>query len=422
MSSIRWMLALILLFPLMGWAQSASPQYFGYFYNDASSYNSSATSFSENYNRINLYHIDMWAGNTTAAGRDGTTTYVLSQLEQARINGVKAIITATPFVFQYNASGQWQAEPNASAVWSAFVDRLISAGYLIPGNPQLSTVAAIYLIDEPELSGLYDQDGAAHPAMINAINAIRGNPATASVPLAMILTPGFVNMPNTVTLTDWVGFDDYGASDARWDQEYDQLKSMLAPNQRTILVPKASSGCDVGGGSSYPNPFKFYDLMLDDPTAIWLSPFRWFSPDVNCPGVRDIPSLTTPYNQIGQTFKQWSNPVIGNLDGIAYSGGDPILSGWSCTKGVPQSIYVDVYVGAPYGAGGIYVGRYLANAASEPAVASSCAVSGGNYRFAIPLTTQIRTQYFGKKIYVYGIATYNGNNNAVGNSGNIVVP
>ena len=421
MALVRSILLLVLLAPLFAHAQTLDSKYFGYFYNDGSSYNNSATSFTENYNRINLYHIDLWAGNTTAAGRDGTASYVLQQLEQARSHGVKAIITATPFVFQYNASNQWQMEPNASAVWSAFVDRLVSAGYLIPGNPQLSTVVAIYLIDEPELSGLSDQNGAAHPAMINAINAIKGNPSTASVPTAMIVTTNFPNMPQTVQLTDWVGFDDYSSSEALWNAQYGEFKGMLGPNQRTILVPKASSGCG-SGDNTYFNPYNFYNLMVNDAQAIWLTPFRWFSPQADCPGVRDIPSITGPYNNVGQMFKQASNPVIGNLDGIYYDGSTPILSGWSCTKGVPQSVYVDLYVGGPYGAGGVGIGHYLANVASEPAVASACAVSGGSYRFAITLTPQIRAQYAGQKIYAYGIATYVGNNNALSNSGTITVP
>jgi hypothetical protein len=111
----------------------------------------------------------------------------------------------------------------------------------------------------------------------------------------------------------------------------------------------------------------------------------------------------------------------------AYNGpqnhpGGTVIKNWTCTAGVPQSTNVDLYVGAPYGSGGIMIGRYLANQASEPAVATLCHVASGNYRFTVNLSAATTTQYAGKKIYMYGIATYNGNNNQIGNSGNLAIP
>lgn len=423
MKLIQALCILVLMLPVYGFAQSG-PRYFGYYYNDATSYNSSNTGFSENYNRINLYHIDFWSGDTSDSGRAVTTSYVLGQLQLARLNGIKAIITAAPFVFQLNGS-TWQADPNASAVWATFVNQLVANGYIVPGNPTLSTVAAIYVVDEPEFIGLGDQNGSASPALASAVYAIRGNTYTSNIPLATIMGWDFYNHPRTMAFFDWVGFDNYGESQSQWNNSYNQLKSMLSANQRTILVPKAAKGgaCGVdGGATAYQDPWTMYSLIQNDDKAIWLAPFRWFTPDVNCPGVRDIPALSTPYFQIGQTLKQQSNPVIGNIDLVYYMDFTPTISGWACTKGIPQSINVDLYMDGPYGQGGTMVGRYLANISSEQAVADSCAVGSGAYRFQIPLSPDIRTQWAGHKIYIHGIAPYNAENPLISNSGNLTVP
>ena len=426
MSFVRSLLLLLMaLLPAICFAQTAN-QYFGYYYNDAASYNSSVRGFSENYNRINLYHIATWSGNTTDAGRQATEGYLLSQLQLARANGVKAIITVTSLVFQYN-SGQWQAEPNASSVWNSFVNQMVSQGYIVPGNPQLSTVAAFYLVDEPDISGLADVNSAANPAIANAVAALRNNSSTSSIPIAFITTPNFGSVLHAISLVDWVGFDDYGASTSTWNSLYGQLISHLTAGQRTILVPKATNGgsaCGVGGAATqYDSPWTFYSTLTSSSRVAWLAPFHWFSASATCPGVRDIPSLSTPYNEIGQTMKDATNPVIGEVDGVTLnSDGSSTIWGWTCTTGVPQSTNVDLYVGAPYGSGGVGIGRYLANQASEPAVATACHVASGSYRFTVNLSAATTAQYAGKKIYMYGIATYNGNNNQIGNSGNLAIP
>ena len=426
MSFVRSLLTLaLILLPAFCFAQTTD-QYFGYYYDDGTSYNSSATGFSENYNRINLYHIAIWSGNTTDAGRQATENYLLSQLQLARANGVKAIVTITSLVFEYN-SGQWQTEPNASSIWNSFVNQMVAQGYIVPGNPQLSTVAAFYLVDEPDGVGLADVNNAANPAIANAVAALRNNSATSSIPIAFITTPNFRSVVHAISLVDWVGFDDYGASTSTWNSLYMQLLSYLTAGQRTILVPKATNGgsvCGVGGATTqYDSPWTFYTMLTSSSKVAWLAPFHWFSGSATCPGVRDIPSLTTPYNEIGQTLKQVTNPVIGEVDGVTKnSDGTSTIWGWTCTQGIPQSTNVDLYLGAPYGSGGVGIGRYMANLSNEPAVDSACHVASGSYRFIVNLSAATTAQYAGARIYMYGIATYNGNNNQLGNSGNLAVP
>jgi len=96
--------------------------------------------------------------------------------------------------------------------------------------------------------------------------------------------------------------------------------------------------------------------------------------------------------------------VLGTVDGF-YSGdgGRPVLSGWTCESGNPASIQVDVFVDAPYPRGQ-FVGRFPANASSEPAVAASCSTTGTAYRFAVPIQDRDWVQFSGKPVYAYGVA------------------
>lgn len=110
--------------------------------------------------------------------------------------------------------------------------------------------------------------------------------------------------------------------------------------------------------------------------------------------------------------------VKGNVDGVSSTG---LISGWACSTYLPQSINVDLYLGGPYGTG-VGIGRYLANISSEAAVASTCSVSSGSYRFQIQLTDTQRVQYGGKTIYIYGISPIGAANNLLGASGNFTVP
>jgi RHS repeat-associated protein len=110
--------------------------------------------------------------------------------------------------------------------------------------------------------------------------------------------------------------------------------------------------------------------------------------------------------------------VMGAIDGIDAS---TAVVGWACSTYRNDSIPVHLYVGGPAGSG-TNVGAYTANLASEPAVASSCAASGTNYRFSIPLTTEIRQQHAGKAIYIHGISPVGTGNPTIAGSGVYTIP
>lgn len=113
-----------------------------------------------------------------------------------------------------------------------------------------------------------------------------------------------------------------------------------------------------------------------------------------------------------------ASEVRGVIDGLTTN--KTAIVGWACSSGLSQSISVHLYLGGAAGTG-TYYGAYQADLASEPAVASACAASGGNYRFSIPLTTNMREQFGGKAIYIYGISPVGGTNLLLNNSGTFTV-
>ncbi|WP_363796440.1 RHS repeat-associated core domain-containing protein [Lysobacter firmicutimachus] len=115
-------------------------------------------------------------------------------------------------------------------------------------------------------------------------------------------------------------------------------------------------------------------------------------------------------------------PVItGNIDGFTADGS--ALLGWACATTYQAPVNVQMYVGGPAGAtGSALIGTYPANQASEAGVAVACKVDGGNYRFAIPISNELRSQYAGRLVYVYGVSPVGGENLAVAASGRFGVP
>ncbi|ODV26707.1 MAG: hypothetical protein ABT19_02700 [Rhodanobacter sp. SCN 68-63] len=118
------------------------------------------------------------------------------------------------------------------------------------------------------------------------------------------------------------------------------------------------------------------------------------------------------------TINVRNSVIAGNIDSVSSSG---LISGWACSTWLPQSINVDLYVGGPYGTG-TGVGRFLANKASEAAVASACSVGSGSYRFQIQLTNEQRVAFSGRSIYIHGISPIGAANSLLGASGNFSVP
>lgn len=291
---------LILSLLLLPFSSHAAPvdKFFGYFGGDYASV-ANVPDLHEFQDHANLYSIQFWSG--TSDDMAASENYVLGELERARQYHVHAMVPAWPFVFQH-ALGEnaYHLDPSAAAHWNSFVQKMLDRGLLIPGDLERSTVNSIYLIDEPNgPPALNDQDGAPHPALANAVAALRGNPATTGLPIASVLTPRFYLMPQGIKLLDWVGFDHYGDTDSEWTNTLNGLENTYAPGKKYIIVPGSLSNC-MGVDQESPN--RYINRMNTDPNVVWLAPFMWVTRGT-CLGVRDIPSLRSAYQPVGLGIK-----------------------------------------------------------------------------------------------------------------------
>jgi hypothetical protein len=303
--------ALALLFallPVVANAQSTTNKYFGYFAGDTVASVTSGSpdlGFNEMKDHINLYAIMAWPGDTSPSGKALTQSQFLDKLAAAKAAHVHAIVSAYPFVFQAVRDDRgnitcWNNDANAASSWASFSQAMVDRGYLIPGDPVRSTVVAVYIVDEPNGDVcLSDANGQANPSFVNAVNAVRQDPRTSSLPIASILSgKGFDKFFAGMKLLDWVGFDEYGDDDGKWARTFSALKQ-YAPGKKYIVVPGAMSGCD---NVEQEGTTRYKDAIANDSSVTWLAPFAWFSGlgnNPSCKGVRDIPDLRADYTQEG---------------------------------------------------------------------------------------------------------------------------
>lgn len=108
-----------------------------------------------------------------------------------------------------------------------WLDRLANVGLL-------SSVVALYPIDEPDIIRSGNRSDAEVTAMNARLRAIAAEyPDLRDVKLAVIYSGGSGRRPGIASY-DWIGIDDYGAGCGAL-RHYDALS--LRPDQRTMLVP-----------------------------------------------------------------------------------------------------------------------------------------------------------------------------------------
>lgn len=261
-------------------------KYFGYWANNSHQ--------SENKDHTNVTHV--WVGVDDGYDWDSE---ILSELNQAKANGLKAMVIVSPYLF--NGGGSWSADPDATTKFSNLVNKLIQSGHLVSGNPAASTIAAFYPVDEPELYGLNDNiwTQTPHPALVNAVNVIRNNPHTSNFPIAVVSSKKYGSAIKGLRLFDWVGLDNYSASDADYLTELHYLTTKLRPEQRTIVVPQAGTGGPLDGSPHTPS--QIYEYARADSRVIMVMPFLWAHN--NMTGTSANPSLRAAYTTIGREIK-----------------------------------------------------------------------------------------------------------------------
>jgi hypothetical protein len=307
-----------------GIASANPPRFFAYFANN--SY------IPENYQHTNVTYI--WAG---FGDRNYATSVILQELNTARQYGRKAIVEVPAFVFSSNnGSCPYSLQPAAASYWNTFVNTLISYGHLVPNNPAASTVIAFYPVDEPELCGLKDQSGSAHPALVNAINTLRSHPATSSFPIGVIASKKYGEAIRGIRLFDWAGLDNYSVSTSSYLAQFATFESQLLSHQRSILVPQASLGGFMGSYGEYHDPDMILDRFLLNTRIIGIIPFLWGHHDTT--GVRGIPELRTAYTAIGNHIANGA-PLPLKVSSSCFGSGGLFECSATVTRGTPPYFY-----------------------------------------------------------------------------------
>lgn len=277
----------------VGAVAEAQSRFVGYFANN--SY------IGENHDHTTMTHI--WAG---FADRGMATSTIMQELAQAKAKGIKAMVSVESFVFTVGNNGSGGSKcpfstQASTSHWNTFVDQLIANGYLVPNNPAASTVAAFYPVDEPELCGLNDSGGQAHPALRNAVNMIRNHPSTSGFPIAVLASKKYGGALQGIRLFDWAGLDNYSVNTPDYLSQFATFESRLQSHQRSILVPQASHGGMMSSYGAWHEPNQIINHFLNNPRVIGLVPFLWGHHDTT--GVRGIPELREAYTGIGKHIK-----------------------------------------------------------------------------------------------------------------------
>jgi len=317
---MRYRLIVLLFAAFFCLPAAALPKYFGYFNNNSTPPEVSYQP--DNQDHTNITHV--YTGGDIA-GVDWDDT-ILREAALAKSYGNKAIVTVTSHLFQTppGGQGQYYADPEAASKFSRLVDRLVAGGYLVPQDPEASTVVAFYPVDEPDFKKwLDDIGGNPHPALANAVNVIKSDWRTSNFPVAVVVSQDYGRVIQGMRLFDWVGMDNYGSSDDGYAISMLSLRTHLRPEQRTIWVPQAATGSAMPDGSVH-SPTNVYESMLKDPQAIMLMPFLWSHVSPTFTGVRDIPWVRAQYLPIGYQIKQG---LYGQyLGGQVY--GEMVTGGW----------------------------------------------------------------------------------------------
>lgn len=225
----------------------------------------------------------------------------------------------------------------------------------------------------------------------------------------------------------------------------DQLAALTDPSSGTALV---NYQYDAQGNLASKNSQAYQFDMADRLKAVpGIATYRYDASGrrVQKSELTTGTLLDSQYSKAGQLLFQWypatqsatdyiflgdtlvakvvgnSSSVIGNIDGVS-AASTPTITGWACSTGITTPISVEVYAGGPAGKGGTRIETVTADQPSESAVAAQCQTSGTTYRFSIPLSTAIRSQYPNAPIYMYGDSPVGNSNNELSGSGNFDVP
>ncbi|WP_339804494.1 NBR1-Ig-like domain-containing protein [Saezia sanguinis] len=259
-------------------------------------------------------------------------TQLMVDLNVIKANGNKAVIT-TPVLYMSPGSGAQPntLRPDAQAQWSSFMFRLIADKFFDPANPENGTVVGFYPVDEPEINGMADVNGAPSPKLIQILNIIRNNQNSRLAPLTTCASIYYGNVIQGLKLFDWIGLDVY--TRPIWDEhgniigyenedddayvgKFYHLQSLLQlrPEQRMVLVPQAAVFYDRNTSQVSDDicndPYRMLFVAQTNPAVMAIIPFLWNSVNTSTElfdglrsGAPQLQGIRQAYDQIGKQVK-----------------------------------------------------------------------------------------------------------------------
>jgi len=198
--------------------------------------------------------------------------------------------------FCFNSDGFSKNQPQGD--WPSYSAAL---------KPIEGALQAFYIADEPDLQAL----GAGIPwsnyvarleRMLASVKADFPNTPTFIIFSTGMLAPHFAGPFTIPPQLDLVGLECYkGKHDCLLGLQ--ALKSAMAPHQRLVLVPNASTFSQPSESQLITMADDIYSLALSEPLVVGLLPFMWQDQTTeNFIGARSISSVKQKYTAIGKAI------------------------------------------------------------------------------------------------------------------------
>lgn len=209
----------------------------------------------------NLVWVPAWGPSGTSQEKQAVSNAQVEQLKSAKAAGITdAVVDVSHLLFDpFAQTGRFEytGKVLAQVRLNDFLDDLNQAGVL-------DIVKTLVLIDEPNIN-LITQSS--FPLAAQDARQVLASMGLSRIKLAVIYAPvgGYVGIDQF----DWVGIDSYDEYDRVLKTKVVDLKSLMRPSQKLLLIP--------GGASPWKqNPWSFYNYAQADPQVVAIIAFSWF--------------------------------------------------------------------------------------------------------------------------------------------------
>jgi len=242
-----------------------------------------------------------WIDVGSAADEAGAIDAMVERMRQARVAGVKAVLTIDSFLFE-NLRGDLRPDEDIE-------DFLVELRARLEFEDLLDTLLMIYPKDEPFREFVHYRDPSywdqyvtgdvyedIHEILVHANGLIKL--VFPETPVGVILSGynlhhRFFSIPENY---DWVGFDCYdnlfrSCDERSFVEHYRRLLDNMQPHQRLIAVPEAWVPNEDLNRADLPDVLlsrfrHHYEIALNEPRFIAMVPFIWsFDAEGEVPGL-----------------------------------------------------------------------------------------------------------------------------------------